>query len=96
MLYGRVTDSIREKHPSLAGLFRTLLKFIAELWLVYPVIWVLAPSGPGLTDLETQSMVVRYIGVVAKIDFGLIARTDIALATYLDAESVETDAAVAD
>lgn len=96
LLYGRVTESIREKRQSLAGLYRTLLNFIAVLWLVYPVIWVLAPSGLGLMDLETQSMVVSYIDVVAKIGFGLIALNGIALAAYLDAESAETDPAVAD
>lgn len=43
------------------------------LWLVYPVIWLLAPTGYGFMDNETASLVITYIDVVAKVGFGLIA-----------------------
>lgn len=90
LLYGRITDAIRANREEMAGLFRMLLNFIAVLWLVYPVIWVLGPPGLGLLDLETQSMVVSYIDVVAKIGFGLIALNGVSLAAYLSEDEPAT------
>jgi sensory rhodopsin len=79
LLYGevtRITDEGTERHEDL---IRKLRLFITVLWLIYPVIWLLAPAGFGLMDLETTSLVVSYIDVVAKVGFGLIAFNDLRL-----------------
>jgi len=44
VLYGEVTDAVQKESGSIVGLHRKLLNFIAVLWLIYPVIWLLAPS----------------------------------------------------
>ncbi|WP_246982575.1 bacteriorhodopsin [Halorientalis marina] len=85
LLYGPVAAEIQGESDSLVGLYRKLLNFIAVLWMVYPVTWILAPSGLGVMDLETQSLVISYIDVVAKIGFGLIALNGQAVASYLSA-----------
>lgn len=90
LLYGPVADSMAETNPQLLGLYRTLLNFIAVLWLVYPVIWVLAQSGVGLLDLETQTLVISYLDVVAKIGFGLIALNGVALTAALARDDGQT------
>ena len=97
LLYGPVAASIEGEADSLVGLYRKLLNFIAVLWMIYPVTWLLAPSGLGVMDLETQSLVISYIDVVAKIGFGLIALNGQAVASYLTAsdESESTDASEA-
>lgn len=84
LLYGPISDAIQGESDSLVGLHRKLLNFIAVLWLIYPVIWILAPSGLGIIDLETQSLVISYIDVVAKIGFGLIALNGQAVVAYLE------------
>jgi sensory rhodopsin len=100
LLYGPITDAVQDESDSLVGLHRKLLNFIAVLWIIYPVIWILAPSGLGLLDLETQSLVISYIDVVAKIGFGLIALNGQAVVAYLadsDATAAsETAAATGD
>jgi len=90
LLYGPITDAIQDQSDAMTGLHRKLLNFIAVLWMVYPVTWILAPSGLGVMDLETQSMVISYIDVVAKIGFGLIALNGQAVAAYLESDEGET------
>ncbi|SEN79516.1 sensory rhodopsin [Halorientalis persicus] len=99
LLYGPITDAARTGNEDVAGTHRTLLNFIAVLWLIYPVIWVLAQSGLGLLDLETQALVVTYIDVVAKIGFGLIALNGRAVSSLVgsdDAAPAAEDVSTAD
>jgi len=56
-----------------ASLYRTLRNFVVVLWLVYPVVWLLAQSGIGVMDVETTTLVVVYLDVVTKVGFGVIA-----------------------
>ncbi|WP_123537278.1 bacteriorhodopsin [Halosimplex salinum] len=83
-----------EESDDVASLFRKLRSFVVVLWLVYPVIWVLAPAGVGLMDTETSALVVTYIDVVAKVGFGLIAINDFASMAAASDETAEVDAAV--
>jgi sensory rhodopsin len=69
-----------------AALFRKLRAFVVVLWLVYPVIWLLAPSGVGVMDSETTALVVSYIDVVSKVGFGLIAINDYVKLAAIDDE----------
>lgn len=68
------------------GIYRTLRNFVVVLWLVYPVIWLLASTGIGLMDVETTTLVVTYLDVVTKVGFGLIALHGELLGRGLDAE----------
>jgi sensory rhodopsin len=71
--------AVESQPDSVVDLFRKIRSFVVVLWLVYPVIWVLAPAGFGLMDIETTSLVVTYIDVVAKVGFGLIVLNDLRL-----------------
>jgi len=62
-----------ERDETTLAVFQKLRAFVVVLWLLYPVIWVLAPVGLGLMDVETTALVVAYLDVVAKVGFGLIA-----------------------
>jgi len=77
------------------ALFRKLRAFVVVLWLVYPVIWVAAPTGVGLMDGETTALVVTYIDVSAKVGFGLIAINDYVKTAAL-ADEIPGDAPVVD
>lgn len=67
-----------DRSDGVASLFEKLRSFVVVLWLVYPVIWLVAPAGLGVMDLETAALVVSYIDVVSKVGFGLIAINDFA------------------
>ncbi|WP_136715985.1 bacteriorhodopsin [Halorientalis salina] len=88
-IYARVAE---RRSDNISELYQKLLNFIAVLWLMYPIIWILAQSGLGLLDLETQSLVVSYIDVVAKVGFGLIALNGQAIAASLGSDEEEAAA----
>lgn len=76
VIYYAFTDyvaAVESRDDATQALYRKLRAFLIVLWLIYPVIWVLAPAGLSLMDVETTSLVVSYLDVVAKVGFGLIA-----------------------
>ncbi|WP_181687207.1 bacteriorhodopsin [Halorhabdus salina] len=73
LLVVEAAESADQQDVTTAGLYRKLRNFVIVLWLIYPVIWLVAPTGYGLMDAETSSLVITYIDVVAKVGFGLIA-----------------------
>jgi len=89
LLVGTAADAADERSVATAGLYRKLRNFVIVLWLVYPVIWLLAPTGYGLMDAETSSLVITYIDVVAKVGFGLIALNGLRTLRSADIETFD-------
>ncbi|MFC7142190.1 bacteriorhodopsin [Halosimplex aquaticum] len=85
-----------ESADDVAALFRKLRSFVVVLWLIYPVIWLLAPPGVGAMDTETTALVVTYIDVVAKVGFGLIVINDFASMAAANDEVADVDASIGD
>jgi sensory rhodopsin len=77
LFYGEVAQMARQQDDRRLSLYRKLRNFVVVLWLVYPIIWLLSGPGFGLMGLETSSLVITYIDVVAKVGFGLIAFNDL-------------------
>jgi len=85
-----------ERDDETEALFRKLRAFVVVLWLVYPAIWVLAPSGVGVMDGETTALVVTYIDVVAKVGFGLIGINEYVKMAAVEGETADPTAVVGD
>ncbi len=66
-------EAVQQKDDVTVALYRKLRAFLIVLWLIYPVLWLFAPVGIGLMNLETSALVISYLDVVAKVGFGLIA-----------------------
>ena len=88
LLVGEAAESADELSVMAAGLYRKLRNFVIVLWLVYPIIWLLAPTGYGFMDAETSSLVITYIDVVAKVGFGLIALNGLRALESADIEAI--------
>jgi len=71
--YADFDRAVRTKSPTTVAVFWKLRAFLVVLWLVYPAIWLTSPFGFGLMNVETSSLVLSYLDVVAKIGFGFIA-----------------------
>jgi len=84
--FGDLEDRAADATDETEALFRKLRAFVVVLWLIYPVIWLLASSGVGVMDSETTALVVSYIDVVAKVGFGLIAINDYVKLAAIDDE----------
>lgn len=55
------------------SLFQSLRNLTAILWAIYPVIWLLGPSGLDVLTLLVDGMLVTYLDLITKVGFGLIA-----------------------
>ena len=56
-----------------ASAFVTLRNLTVIVWTLYPVVWLLAPTGVGLLLSETQVLVFTYLDIVSKVGFVAVA-----------------------
>ncbi|MFT4945892.1 MAG: sensory rhodopsin [Natronomonas sp.] len=71
LLIGPLTS--RADGQATEALFRSLRNLTVVLWSIYPIIWLLSPSGFGLLTVLTNVLLVVYLDLVTKVGFGLIA-----------------------
>ncbi|WP_436900442.1 bacteriorhodopsin [Halovenus halobia] len=71
LLLGPLTERARGQPTE--SLFRGLRNLTVILWSIYPIIWLLSPSGFDLLTMLTNVLLVVYLDLVTKVGFGLIA-----------------------
>lgn len=54
------------------ALFEKVRNLTLALWFVYPLVWLLGPSGVGIVDALGAAAVVTYIDVTAKTGYGIL------------------------
>ncbi|EMA65721.1 rhodopsin [Halorubrum aidingense JCM 13560] len=67
------------------AVFGTLRNITVVLWTLYPVVWVLAPTGLGLLTGSTEMLVFVYLDVVSKVGFVVVAVAGADALDHLDA-----------
>ncbi|MFB6072956.1 MAG: bacteriorhodopsin [Halobacterium sp.] len=55
--------------PRVDAMFTTLRNLTVVLWTLYPVVWVLAPTGVGVLQPEMEAIVVVYLDFISKVGF---------------------------
>ncbi|OYR58261.1 sensory rhodopsin-2, partial [Halorubrum sp. E3] len=55
------------------AVFGTLRNITVVLWTLYPVVWLLAPTGLGLMTPATEMLVFVYLDIVSKVGFVVVA-----------------------
>ncbi|ELZ41168.1 rhodopsin [Halorubrum californiense DSM 19288] len=55
------------------AVFGTLRNITVVLWTLYPVVWLLAPTGLGLLTTATEMLVFVYLDIVSKVGFVVVA-----------------------
>jgi sensory rhodopsin len=55
--------------PRVAATFTTLRNLTVVLWTLYPVVWLLAPTGVGVLQAEMEALVVVYLDFISKVGF---------------------------
>lgn len=55
------------------AVFGTLRNITVVLWTLYPVVWLLAPTGFGVLTPATEMLVFVYLDVVSKVGFVAVA-----------------------
>lgn len=55
--------------PRVDATFTTLRNLTVVLWTLYPVVWLLAPTGIGVLQPEMEAIVVVYLDFISKVGF---------------------------
>ncbi|MUV56710.1 hypothetical protein GJ632_04435 [Halogeometricum sp. CBA1124] len=53
--------------------FTTVRNLTVVVWTLYPIVWILAPTGLGLLLPDTQVLVLTYLDLVSKVGFVVVA-----------------------
>jgi sensory rhodopsin len=72
-LYARIPQMASFSNERARILFVTLRNLTIVLWTLYPVVWVLAPSGIGLLTRDMTMLVVAYLDLISKAAFVALA-----------------------
>jgi sensory rhodopsin len=72
-LYGRIPRLATFSNERTRTLFITLRNLTIALWTLYPVVWILAPSGIGLLSRDMAMLVVAYLDLISKAAFVALA-----------------------
>lgn len=75
--------------------FTTVRNLTVVVWTLYPVVWLLAPTGVGLLLPDTQVLVLTYLDLVSKVGFVVVAVRGLRSVDSLEAARI-TDARSAD
>ena len=88
-LYLRTFDRAIEENPETShGLFRSLRDLTVSVWSLYPVVFLLGPSGVGLLQVADHDFVIVFLDLTAKVGFmGLMLVRQYQLNTFLSAET---------
>ena len=96
LVYGLIValpSSASTEVDRVRAVFGTLRNITVVLWTLYPVVWVLAPTGLGLLTGSTEMLVFVYLDVVSKVGFVVVA---VAGADALDHLETGRDASAVD
>jgi sensory rhodopsin len=71
-LFGRVTSAAKDERPAIRSLFALLRNYIAAIWVAYPAVWVLAPTGEGVLTPLGADIAFMILDVITKVGIGVI------------------------
>ncbi|TKX74399.1 sensory rhodopsin-2 [Halorubrum sp. GN11_10-6_MGM] len=76
LVYGLLVSlprSASAESDRVRAVFGTLRNITVVLWTLYPVVWLLAPTGLGLLTPATEMLVFVYLDIVSKVGFVVVA-----------------------
>lgn len=89
LIYGLLVSlprSVSLEADRVRAVFGTLRNITVVLWTLYPVVWVLAPTGLGLLTTSTEMLLFVYLDVVSKVGFVVVAVAGADALNHLSAE----------
>ncbi len=97
LVYGLLTvlpRSAASQPDRVRAVFGTLRNITVVLWTLYPVVWLLAPTGLGLLTASTEMLVFVYLDFVSKVGFAIVAVASADAIGYVDTVDGDRPAAV--
>lgn len=76
-LFGPVLAKAKESGAAGAKMYQNLAAYLGVLWLAYPIVWVLGPTGSGSFGFGVENALYAILDLLAKAVFGIIIVTGI-------------------
>lgn len=71
-LFSRVTSAAKDERPAIRSLFALLRNYIAAIWIAYPVVWLVAPTGLDVLTVLGADIAFMILDVITKVGIGVI------------------------
>lgn len=59
------------KHSNDENSISSIMWFVMLTWSLFPVVWVLAPTGFGILAVDVEAILYLALDLVTKIGFGI-------------------------
>lgn len=71
LLWGPLRRIAHESDAELGGIYNKLLVFLSVLWVAYPTIWALGPSGLHIINQTTETVLFVVVPFFSKVGFSI-------------------------
>ncbi len=72
LIWGPLRRVATEGGPELAAGYSRLTTFLSVLWVCYPTIWALGPSGLGLLGQPLETALFVFVPFLSKVGFSIL------------------------
>ncbi|NJL46149.1 MAG: bacteriorhodopsin [Leptolyngbyaceae cyanobacterium SM2_3_12] len=72
LVWGPLRNKSRGQEPALAKFFDRLTTYFTVLWICYPIVWILGPSGFGAIGQTFETFLFCLIPFFSKVGFSFI------------------------
>ncbi|WP_167852032.1 bacteriorhodopsin [Hymenobacter elongatus] len=72
LVWGPVRRIAFDSDPELGGIYTKLASVLTVLWFSYPTIWALGPSGLGLLNQTTETLLFVVVPFFSKVGFSIL------------------------
>lgn len=72
LIWGPVRQIALDSDPELGGIYTKLVGFLTVLWISYPTIWALGPSGLGMFSQTIETALFVVVPFFSKVGFSIM------------------------
>lgn len=72
LIWGPLKRIADTQHPDLARVYRRVAGMLSVLWVGYPTVWLLGPSGLRVIDQTTDTLLFVALPVLSKVGFSIV------------------------
>ncbi len=89
----KLTPEAARRSPDVKKLYTQISPLLMGLWICYPIIWVLSPSGWGVFNAFVATLLFAVLDVLAKVGYGFVLLKQPATLNQAETQTVEATGA---
>lgn len=72
LVWGPIRSIAQKQHQNLYRLYLFLATYLSVLWIGYPTVWLIGPSGLALVNQRIDTYLFVFLPIFSKVGFGLL------------------------